>query len=75
VSLSNPWKALQDLLAGPSLQVGKVVAIEAGLALVELPGGGRIRARGVAVVGRSVFVRGDLIEGEAPEVPVVNIEI
>jgi hypothetical protein len=75
MSLSNPWRVLQDLLAGPALQVGRVIAIEAGIALVELPGGGQIRARGEAELGRSVFVRGDLIEAEAPELPVVQIEI
>lgn len=75
MSLSNPWRELQQLLAGPSLQVGKVLAIERGVVIVQLPGGGEIRARGEATVGRPVFVRGGVIEGEAPDLPVIVIEI
>lgn len=62
----NPWKELQNLTAGPPLQIGVVVAIEDGIAEIELPGGGRVKARGAAVVDQTVFFRGDVIEGEAP---------
>lgn len=75
MSASNPWKALQGLLAGPSLQAGVVLSIDQGRAVVVLPGGGRIAATGPAVVGQTVLVRGAVIEGEASELPPVVIEI
>jgi hypothetical protein len=63
----NPWKELENLVAGPPLQVGVVLSIEDGIAEIEMPGaGGTIRARGAAEIGQTVFVRGDVIEGEAP---------
>ena len=44
-------------------------------ALVVLPGGGLIRARGEATVGETVFVRDDVIEGGAPSLTLEIIEI
>jgi hypothetical protein len=72
----NPWKQLQNLVSGPPLQAGVVLSIEDGIATIELPGGGRIQARGVAEAGQTVFVRGDVIEGEAAgDLPIEIIEI
>lgn len=62
----NPWKELQNLVSGPPLQVGVVLSIVDGIAEIELPGGGTIKARGPASEGQTVFFRGDVIEGEAP---------
>lgn len=75
MSASNPWKALQGLLAAPPLQAGVVLSIDDGSAIVELPGGGRITATGPATVGQTVLVRGGVIEGEASELPILVIEI
>lgn len=75
MSASNPWKALQGLLAAPPLQAGVVLSIDEGIVVVELPGGGRITATGPAVEGQTVLVRGGVIEGEASDLPVVVIEI
>ena len=44
-------------------------------ALVVLPGGGLIRARGETTVGETVFVRDDVIEGVAPSLPMEIIDI
>lgn len=71
----NPFARLRALLAGPPLQVGTVVAVDSGLATVELPGGNRVQVRGDASVGGSVFFRDGAIEGDAPALPVVNIEV
>lgn len=75
MSLSNPFAQLKSLLAGPPLQTGTVVSIADGIALVQLPSGAEIRARGDATPGQTVFLRGDVIEGEAPALAVVFIEI
>jgi len=76
MSMFNAWKELQGLVSGPPLQVGEVLAIEGGVATIELPGGGLVQARGAAEVGQTVFVRGSVIEGEAPgDLPLEVIDI
>lgn len=73
--LRSPLRRLQDLVAAPPLDVGNVTAVVGGLATVVLAGGGTINARGAAVVGQRVYVRGDVIEGVAPALPVDLVEI
>lgn len=72
---TNPFVALVRQLAGPPLQVGDVVSGDTGAWVVQLPGGDRINARGTAAVGQRVWVRGGLIEGEAPALPVYSAEV
>lgn len=73
--LRNPYKAFLALLPPRPLQVGEVVAIEGDLAIVELPGGGRLPARGQAALGQRVFVRDSVIEGLAPALTYVESEV
>lgn len=73
--MRNLYRALLDLMPDPALQVGTVVAIENSMATVALPGGGEIKARGDAAVGAKVFVRGGVIEGPAPDLPVELIDV
>lgn len=73
--MRNLYRALLDLIPDPALQVGTVVAIQNSIATVALPGGGEIRVRGDAVVGAKVFVRGGVIEGPAPDLPVELIDV
>jgi hypothetical protein len=75
MSTFNPWKALQGLVSGAPLQVGVVVAIEDGVASIELPGGGLVQARGAASIGSTVFVRGGVIEGESTDLPIEIIDL
>lgn len=75
MSVFNPWKALQALVAGPALQAGVVLSIDGGVATIQLPGGGIVQALGEATVGQTVFFRGNAIEGEASALPIEVIEI
>jgi hypothetical protein len=72
---TNPFKRLLALIPAPPRQVGDVVAIADGVATIALPGGGQIRALGVAAVADRVFVRDGVIEGPAPDLPVEVIEL
>lgn len=78
---TNPYVLLRALLPAAPLQVGTVLSVTTAdpatgqLALVALPGGGTLQARGAAVVGRRVFVRDGVIEGGAPDLTPVPIEI
>jgi hypothetical protein len=73
--MSNLFKAFLDLLPGRPLQVGTVLSVSSCIATVELPGGGRLQARGQALADQRVFVRDGQIEGLAPNLPVEIIEI
>ena len=73
--MRNIFKEFAEIFPDPPLQVATVTAISDGVATVTLPGGGVLRARGEATVGQRVFVRDGLIEGEAPSLPFVAIEI
>lgn len=73
--MSNAFKRLQALLPKPQLMLGDVVAVVDGIAEIELPGGGRMQARGTAEVGDRVWFRDGVIEGPAPDLPTVFVEI
>lgn len=73
--MSNLYHQFLALLPPRPLQVGAVTAVAGQLCTVQLPGGGVLQARGDAVVGDQVFVRDGLIEGLAPSLPIVSIDI
>ena len=73
--MANLYKKFLDLIPDPAQQVGTVLAVSGGVATIELPDGGRLTAVGAATVGQQVFVRGGVIEGAAPSLPVDLIEI
>lgn len=73
--MHNLYQQFRQLLSDAPLQAGTVIEVGTGVALVVLPGGGLIRARGVATVGQTVFVRDEVIEGVAPSLPLEIIDI
>lgn len=73
--LSNPHARLLALLPPKPLLVGTVIAVDGGVATVELPGGGQLHARGAAVVSGRVFVRDGAIDGEAPTLTYISAEV
>lgn len=73
--MSNLYHQFLALLPPRPLQVGTVTAVAGQLCTVQLPGGGVLQARGDAAVSDRVFVRDGLIEGLAPALTVVAIEI
>lgn len=73
--MSNLYRKFISLIPSPPLMVGQVIAVGGGIVTVELPGGGVIKARGQATTGQNVFVRDGVIEGPAPDLPVVTIDL
>ena len=73
--MSNLFTLLKQLLPDAPLLVGVVQAVEPGGCYVGLPGGSVIFVRGVGSFGQSVFVRDGMIEGLAPSLSVVEIEV
>ena len=73
--MSNLYHQFLALLPPRPLQVGTVTAVAGQLCTVQLPGGGVLQARGDAAVSDRVFVRDGLIEGLAPALTVVVIDV
>ena len=71
----NPYKRLRNLFPEARLLVGTVTAADTEMASVELPDGTMMRVRGVATVGDQVYVRNGVIEGPAPNLTIVEIEV
>lgn len=73
--MHNLYQQFRSLLPDPPLQVGTVIATNGGVATVQMPGGGLLKARGTALVGQKVFVRDGVIEAVAPNLTLEVIEI
>jgi hypothetical protein len=73
--MHNLYEQFRQLLPDPPLQVGMVIDVGVGVVTVELPGGGRVRARGHAAIGQPVFVRDGVVEALAPNLPIEVIEV
>jgi hypothetical protein len=71
----NFFRAFLEIFPDPPLQVAVVTAVDGDVATVELPGGGLLQVRGTAAVDDRVFVRDGVIEGEAPALTVVSIDV
>jgi len=72
---TNLYSLFRRLIPVAALQVGDVLSIANGEAIISLPQSGQIRARGTAEVGDRVWVRDGLIEGLAPTLPIEVGEI
>ncbi len=78
MTATNLYRALRDLLPEAPLQVANVTAVHpaTGDSTVTWPGGAQQRVRGTGVpAGSSAFVRAGVIEGAAPDLPFVTIEV
>lgn len=73
--MANLLKQLRQVLGSQPLLVGDVVSVSGGVAVVQLPGGATITARGSASVSDRVFVRGGAIEGLAPALSLSTIDL
>lgn len=73
--MHNLYQQFRQLIPEPPLQAGIVIETGAGDALIALPGGGLLRARGEASVGSTVFIRDGVIEGDAPALPLEVIDL
>jgi hypothetical protein len=74
--MANLWKQFRDLLPNDPLQVGSVIAASDTEVTVEKADGSRLKVRGSDyAIGSQVYFRAGAIEGEAPDLPVIHIEI
>jgi hypothetical protein len=73
--MPNLYEQFRRLIPDPPLQAGTVIEAGTGVVTVELPGGGRVKARGGAEVGQKVFVRDGVVEAVAQALALEVIEV
>jgi hypothetical protein len=73
--MSNLFTRFLKLLPQAPLRVGDVVAVDNGVATIEEPGGAQSTARGDVTLGDRVFFRDGAIEGPAPNLTLVEIDV
>lgn len=72
---ANLFVLFRKLIPTYPLQVGGVLSRDGDTATIEMPGGGRLTARGPGAVGTKVFVRNGAIEGAAPSLTIETIDV
>ena len=71
--MDNQYQQFKAVFPDTPLFVGTVQSVSGGVATVELPDGGILRARGSAAIGTQVWVRDGVLEGDAPALPVAVV--
>ncbi|MFZ5466582.1 MAG: hypothetical protein ACOZAI_04905 [Pseudomonadota bacterium] len=72
----NTWSRFRRLLPADPLLVGNIESVHAdGTATVLMLGGGSRRVRGTGTAGQAVYVRGGTVEGQAPDLAQVEIDV
>jgi len=71
----NPLRRLVALLPTEPVVVGEVTASSGGFCSVTLPGGSVVQAKGSPGIGARVFVRAGVVQGPAPSLPLVAIDV
>jgi hypothetical protein len=76
MSSTNIYRELMALLPASPLLVGTVNSVATATAVVQYPGGGTqlVRATGYAA-GAKVFVRDGVVQGPAPALATLTIEV
>lgn len=69
MSTENVMARFRRLTAGAPQLIGDIQSTSAGVAVVQLPGGQLVQARGPGSIGDRVFVQGGVIQGPAPSLP------
>ena len=67
--MANIWAGFAELVQGSPTLIGTVLShTPDGYSMVEMPGGGVVKAKGISVdVGKKVFVQSNEVKSEAPD--------
>lgn len=76
--MANIWARFKKLIADPPVMIGTVTLLNAdGSTTVTMLGNGVVKVLGqpVPTVGKTVFVQGHEIIGEAPSLPAYSADV
>lgn len=71
--MSNIWRQFQSLLETDSTQIATVLSTDGQRSTVELLSGDTVRVSGTGSVGGRVYIKGQLITEQAPNLPTYNM--
>ncbi len=71
----NLYREFVALLPQAVTLCGSVTTVRHGIAEITLPGGSLAWARGEAQIGDRVFVTDGKIDGPAPDLPLIELEV
>lgn len=72
----NLWRRFQQLASPPALlSIGAVIQADFGACTVQFLGGSTLRVQGAGTIGQNYFVRDGRLDGEAPILTVLEIEV
>lgn len=73
--MKNLYQRFSDLSNRSARTVGTCISAKFGSCVIQYPGGALVEARGAGTVGQSYFVRDGRLDGEAPNLPILEIEV
>lgn len=73
--MKNLFKRWQDLTGRSLRTVGTCIAVDFGECMIEYPGGSFVWVKGAGVMGTRYFVKDGKLDGEAPALASLTIEI
>ena len=75
--MANLWAGFAELVQGNPTLIGTVLSHTAdGYSMVEMPGGGIVKAKGVLVaVNNKAFIKNEEVTGEAPELQLFEVSV
>ncbi|MCO5763774.1 MAG: hypothetical protein NHG36_20110 [Chromatiaceae bacterium] len=73
--MRNLFRRFSDLSGRSARTVGTCISADAGECTIQYPGGGLARVKGDGVEGTRYFVQAGRLDGEAPALDALTIEI
>lgn len=73
--MANLYKLFKSIVPDAPLLVGRAVGKDSIQVFIQLPGGAMVSVRGDAQIGKNYFIRDDVIEGEAPDLTAITIDV
>lgn len=73
--MKNLFNRFRDANGRSARTVGTCISIDVDGCTIQYPSGALIRAKGAAVVGQRYFVLAGRIDGDAPTLPGLSIEV
>lgn len=71
--MSNVWRQFQSLLETDSTQIATVLNTDGQRSTVELLSGDTVRVSGTGTPGNRVYIKGQQITEQAPNLPTYNM--
>lgn len=73
--MKNLYQRFTDLTGRAARTVAVCVSADFGECTVQYPGGALVRVRGAGTVGQRYFILDGRLDGEAPNLPALEIEV